>query len=183
MFTGNPLSRDNGGSNAVNAKVFVSHSHADEAAYSTLCVALDGAGVQRWDVSELLPGSPLSRDLRRAIGECDVCVFLATVRSLESPWCLAELGAFWGAGKPVFVYLVDPELTESDIPPQFRNNLWTRDATQLIRAIKETDVAGVHREPDGYRMTCGGMTARVILGRIEECVSESRRQFVRFAGE
>lgn len=80
-------------------QVFISHSGEDKAAYSSLCLALDNSGVSRWDVSKLSLGKPLAERLRAAIEECDLCIFLATARSLESRWCLAELGAFWGAGK------------------------------------------------------------------------------------
>jgi len=116
---------------------FISHSHEDQAAYSSLCPALDGARVPRWDVTQLFPGQPLAEQLRRAIEHCDVCIFLATRRSLQSTWCLAELGAFWGAGKRVIVYLADPEVKESELPPQLQGNLWTKDARQLVNAIKQ----------------------------------------------
>ena len=116
---------------------FISHSHEDQSAYSSLRLALDGSGVPRWDVSQLSPGHSLAEQLRCAIEHCDVCIFLATRRSLQSKWCLAELGAFWGAGKRVMVYLADPEVKEADLPPQFQGDLWTADAEQLVSAIKE----------------------------------------------
>jgi hypothetical protein len=115
---------------------FISHSHKDEAFYSTLCLALDGAGIPRWDVASLAPGSSLADQLRTAIGQCEVCIFLATRRSIESQWCLAELGAFWGAGKRVIVYLGDPEKTEKDMPPQFQGNLWASSARQLLDTVR-----------------------------------------------
>ena len=116
--------------------VFISHSHDDKAAYSTLCLALDGQNIPRWDVSEMSLGAPLADQLRKAIDECEACIFVATRRSLDSRWCLAELGAFWGAGKLVVIYVADPEVTEIDHPPQFQGNLWTTDARLLIKAIR-----------------------------------------------
>lgn len=152
----------------MTSQVFISYSHEDKALYSSLCLALDGSDVLRRDVSKLSLGKPLAEGLRAAIDECDVCVFLATARSLESRWCLAELGAFWGAGKKVIVYLADPAIDESSLPPQFRGNLWTANATELVEGIKETDTTGVRRIPNGHCVSLGRMTVKVILGRIEE---------------
>ncbi|MEM0895552.1 MAG: toll/interleukin-1 receptor domain-containing protein [Verrucomicrobiota bacterium] len=117
--------------------VFISHSHKDEAVYTPVCLALDGAGIPRWDVSEMSLGESLSDQLRSAIAECDQCVFIATRRSIESQWCLAELGAFWGADKTVIIYLADPDLEETVLPPQFRGNLTANDAYRLIDQIRE----------------------------------------------
>lgn len=97
-----------------------------------------------------------------------MCVFLATTHSLESRWCLAELGAFWGAGKKVIVYLADPAIDQSALPPQFQGNLWTADAEELIKGINETDASRVRNIPNGYCVSLGEMTINVILGRIED---------------
>ena len=116
--------------------VFISHSQIDQPSYSSLCLALDGANVARWDPTELSAGESLADQLRRAIVQCEVCIFLATAQSLDSRWCLAELGAFWGAGKKVIIYFADPKLNESEIPPQFHGTLWTKDAKQLLSSVK-----------------------------------------------
>jgi len=116
--------------------VFVSHNHEDIALYGALCLALDGQGIPRWDVSEMLLAKPLSEQLQTAIQECEACIFVVTRRSLESRWCLAELGAFWGAGKPVVLYVADPDVTELDHPRQFQGNLWTSDTNRVIEAIR-----------------------------------------------
>ncbi len=116
--------------------VFISHSHEDEGAYTALCLALDGQNVPRWDVSDMVPGSSLAEQLRNAINECAACILVATSRSLNSRWCLAEVGAFWGAGKPVILYKVDPEITEADHPPQFQGNLWTSDAGRVVERVR-----------------------------------------------
>ena len=121
--------------------VLISHSHRDEAVYSAVCMALDGAGISRWDVSEMSLGESLSDQLRAAIGDCEQCVFIATRRSIESQWCLAELGAFWGAGKTVILFLADPDLEETVLPPQFRGNLMANDAKRLVDTIKASQRA------------------------------------------
>lgn len=115
--------------------VFISHSHEDEASYSALCLALDGAKISRYNVAAIVPSLPLADQLRAVIDKCEVCIFVATRRSLLSRWCLAELGAFWGAGKRTIVYLCDPDLTEAEIPPQFQGNLRTTSARQLVDAV------------------------------------------------
>ena len=152
----------------MTSRVFISHSHEDGALYSSLCLALDGAGILRCDVSKLSLGKPLAEGLRAAIEDCDMCIFLATPRSLKSQWCLAEAGAFWGAGKKVIIYLADPAMDEFVLPPQFRGNLWTANASELVVAIRETDVAGVQSIPNGYSVRLGRMTINVIMGRIED---------------
>lgn len=116
--------------------VFISHSHEDNALYSTLCLALDGQDIEHYDVTELVPGVSLANQLRDAIHKCEICIFLATKRSIQSQWCLAELGAFWGAGKQTIVYLSDPDLAEADIPRQFEGNFHARNAHELKNAVK-----------------------------------------------
>jgi hypothetical protein len=116
--------------------VFVSHSQQDEAVYSNFCLALDGSAVKRWDPETMALGQPLADQLREAIRICDACVFLATKRSVDSKWCMAELGAFWGAGKQVMIFLADPEISEAQIPVQFQGNLWSRDARRVLEAVR-----------------------------------------------
>jgi hypothetical protein len=116
--------------------IFVSHSQQDEAAYTNFCLVLDGPGIPRWDPETMAVGQSLSNQLREAIRICDACVFLATKRSVASKWCMAELGAFWGAGKKVIIFLADQEIGEPDLPAQFKENLWTRDARKVLETIK-----------------------------------------------
>jgi TIR domain len=121
-------------------QAFISHDQEDSTLYSSLCLALTGANIPRWDPTSMIAGRSLAGQLKEAIQSCDVCVFLATRRSLESKWCAAEVGAFWGAGKTVVVFLADPTVKESDLPPQFQGYLWASDAGQLIDAITASTV-------------------------------------------
>ena len=125
--------------------IFVSHSQQDEAAYSNFCLILDGSGVKRWDYETMAVGQSLADQLGEAIRNCDACVFLATKRSVESKWCMAELGAFWGAGKRVIGFLNDPEISEAQLPVQFQGNLWTRHPRKVLDAIQALAAA----VPDG----------------------------------
>ena len=95
---------------------------------------LDHRGIERWDVDSMEPGAHVGEQLRTAINACDLCVFLATTTSLRAEWCYAELGAFWGQGKKVLIYLIDESLRDK-LPPQFQGYLWINDAERLIDAI------------------------------------------------
>jgi hypothetical protein len=106
--------------------------------YSALCLAFDGANLARWDPATMALGHSLADQLRKAITDCEVCVLIATRSSIESPWCLAEVGAFWGSGKTVIIYLADPDLTESVLPPQLKGNLMARNARDLIASSRST---------------------------------------------
>jgi hypothetical protein len=114
---------------------FISHKSDDIGIYSAVCLALAGAGIQCWDPSKMSRGESLAEQLRDAIRKCEVCVFIATRRSIDSPWCLAELGAFWGAGKRVLLYIGDSDLTDSMLPPQFKGDLRVNTAQELIEAV------------------------------------------------
>ncbi len=153
---------------AVKPAVFVSHSHKDEASYSSLCLALDSSGISRWDVSKLTLGRSLSDGLREAINECEICIFLATKRSIQSSWCLAELGAFWGAEKKVIIYQAEPDIEKSEIPPQFQGDLWTSDAKKLLNALDLTDRGPVKRTTSGFFANLGTTKVQVSFGKIEE---------------
>jgi hypothetical protein len=118
-------------------KLFISHKHDDSAVYSMVCMALDSVNMDRFDPLSMRAGESLDLQLKVAIQECDVCLFLATSRSIESKWCLAELGAFWGAGKTVIMFMVDPDLTDTSLPPQFKGSLKANTAKDLIRSIQD----------------------------------------------
>jgi hypothetical protein len=116
--------------------LFISHDQDDEAALSAFTTIADMAGIAWWNPKAMQAGLLLRDQLRAAIRECDVCLFLATRRSVGSSWCRAELGAFWGAGKRVISFLQDPELTDADLPPQLQGDLWTRDAKKVLEAVR-----------------------------------------------
>ena len=131
-------------------KVFISHAKKDLGIYSALCLALDNVeNVDRWK-ENLSPGNQLSDQLREAIWECHVCVFIVTRASIKSQWCLAELGAFWGASKKVFLFLGHSKLSDSDLPKQFRGSYSTNDANELIENLKmeaSKPCLNVHERP------------------------------------
>ena len=116
---------------------FISHSQKDGATFSVLCAGLKGQGVEVWDPDSMGAGGSLRDQLREAITNSDVCIFLATQRSVESAWCMAEVGAFWGADKHVIVYMADPAIDETQLPPQLKGDLWTNNFDRLVRDVKK----------------------------------------------
>jgi len=119
-------------------KVFLSHSFQDEAVYSTLRLALHAEGIRLWDRQEISAGESLSVQLQEAIRSCSTCVLIATRRSVESSWCNAELGAFWGSGKRVILFMVDPDLAESVLPPQFKGMVRANSVHELIKGLNRS---------------------------------------------
>ena len=68
----------------------------------------------------LTPTGSLADQLRGAISACRACVFVATRRSILSRWCMAEVGAFWGAAKKIFLFLGEPDLGDGELSVRVR---------------------------------------------------------------
>jgi hypothetical protein len=126
--------------------VYISYDFDDEGAYSLLCMALEGQNVSYWSPKTMKAGKSLKEQLRAGINACEVCIFLATPRSIESPWCAAEVGAFWGAGKRVILYKTDPTIDNAKIPPQLQEDLWTSDVKEVVRIVREDLTAANERK-------------------------------------
>lgn len=117
-------------------KVFISHAFEDAPQFDNLTWAFKSAGIEFWDPREVRAGTQLADQLRQAILGSSLCVFLATARSVKSAWCAAELGAFWGAGKKVLVYLADAALEESALPKQLQGHFYEQRLPNLLDHIK-----------------------------------------------
>jgi hypothetical protein len=124
---------------------FISYSQKDEAAFTTLCLALEGQKIDYWDPKTMRVGASLKEQIRESIKKCDACIFLATHNSIDSEWCLAEMGAFWGAGKTVIVFMADSSLSENEVPVQFKGDLWTRDTRKVLESVKAELTAATER--------------------------------------
>lgn len=94
-----------------------------------------------WDVQQMTPGKSLNEQIHEAVGLATHCVFLATKNSIESLWCLTEIGAFWGANKPVIVFLGDVDFSENQLPPQLQGTLHTNDAEKLVQTLLDNNIA------------------------------------------
>jgi hypothetical protein len=151
---------------------FISHSHEDDAAYRTLCLAMKGEEVPYWKPEAMEAGGSLTDQLREAINRCDVCIFLATRNSVESKWCLAEVGAFWGAGKRVIVFLAESGIDQGKIPPQFQSDLLTSHVEDVIRVarLRITDAEKKRRES----VTKPKLVSEMTIDELYELLSSLR---------
>ncbi|HJU53893.1 MAG TPA: toll/interleukin-1 receptor domain-containing protein [Pyrinomonadaceae bacterium] len=128
---------------------FISHSMRDGGIFSALRAGLMGQNIPTWDPASMASGVSLAAQLREAINGCEVCVFLATKNSIESNWCMAEVGAFWGAGKRVIVFVADPEVDETKFPPQLKGDLWTDNFAQVANDVKKIILAADEKQKQG----------------------------------
>ena len=116
---------------------FISHSAKDNPAVSSFRAGLIGQGIKVWDPESMEAGALRSDQVRNAINSSDVCVFLATEHSIKDEWCMAEVGAFWGAGKAIIVYKLKQELEDDLLPPQLQGQFWRDNFDLLVRDIKK----------------------------------------------
>ena len=114
--------------------VFISHSFKDKNLVQRVKDQLEKNGIDVWQLWNLQEGNPLAEELQLAILSCELCLFIATPNSIESPWCNAEVGAFWGAKKPIVVYL-ENSLEQNRLPPQVHGNLHVTDIADIVRAV------------------------------------------------
>jgi CheY-like chemotaxis protein len=152
---------------------FISHSFENKPEFENVTDALDLRGVAYWNPSEIQPGASLREQLRAAVERCDVCIFIATRKSIESSWCGAELGAFWGAGKPIIVYLAEASLNDDELPQIVQGDVWERRIAKIVDRAKEvvaqaTNSAGprsTHRDSPVSQLTVEQLE-KMILGAV-----------------
>ena len=116
--------------------VFISHSFENKAEFDNIADALETDGIQYWKPESLKAGASLAEQLRSAITEAEVCIFVATRHSVSSNWCGAEIGAFWGAGKPVVIYVAEASLDDAQMPKQFQGHLFERRISRVVTSVK-----------------------------------------------
>ena len=117
--------------------VFISHSFEDKSEFENVTDWLDQVNVPHWAPSEVKSGASLREQLRVAVNRCNVCIFVATHRSVKSSWCGAELGAFWGAEIPIMVYLADASLPKDALPPIVQGDVWERRLSHVAARAEE----------------------------------------------
>ncbi|MDQ3282159.1 MAG: TIR domain-containing protein [Acidobacteriota bacterium] len=150
-------------------KAFVSHDFDDKPQFDNVVDWLARDGVAYWDPREVTPGKSLRDQLREAVSRCSVCVFVATRRSVESSWCGAELGAFWGAGKPIIVYMAE-SLSEEELPPIVRGDVWERRISTISHRVKEL-VAQSSGGSVADPVSVGSMTSEQLAKLIQSAVA------------
>lgn len=117
--------------------VFISHSFENKPEFDNIADALEQKRIDYWKPGSLKAGASLSDQLRQSIVECELCVFVATRHSVQSSWCGAELGAFWGVGKPVVIYVAEASLSEDEMPKQFKGQLVERRIARVVDAVQD----------------------------------------------
>jgi hypothetical protein len=152
-------------------KTFISHSFDDDARFDDLCYSLSNRDVSFWNPTDLRGGASLREQLRKAIDTCDCCIFIATKNSLKSNWCSAELGAFWGAGKKVIVYVADDALTNEDLPEQFKGDIWFRKIRDVVNEAKETLAEmAENRQPLNGEKNSSPRVSEISVGALLELI-------------
>lgn len=116
---------------------FISHSFENKPEFENITDALDLRAVPYWNPAEIRPGSSLREQLRAAVERCELCIFIATRKSIESSWCGAELGAFWGTGKPIVVYVAEPSLADHELPQIVQGDVWERRIAKVADRARE----------------------------------------------
>lgn len=116
---------------------FISHSFENKPEFENITDALALRDVPFWNPAEIKPGASLREQLRAAVERCHLCIFIATRKSIESSWCGAELGAFWGAGKPIIVYVAEPSLADDELPQIVQGDVWERRIAKIADRAKE----------------------------------------------
>lgn len=117
--------------------VFISHSFQDKPIFENVIDALELASVPFWNPTDIKLGKSLRDGLRDAVNRCSLCIFVATHQSVRSSWCSAELGAFWGAKRPIIVFRADSSLTEDQLPEIVRGDVWEQNIRKIALSAKE----------------------------------------------
>src|SRR5262245_25972730 len=155
--------------------VFISHSFENKAEFDNLADALEQQGIEYWKPESMRAGALLSEQLRQSITAAEVCVFVATRHSVASSWCGAELGAFWGAGKPVIVYVAEASLSEDELPKQFRGHLIERRIARVVKAVQaHLTEAEATTTPRDSSPTLASVTAEELKLLIADVVTRSQ---------
>ena len=156
--------------------VFISHSFEDKPEFDNIADALEQKGIEYWKPESLRAGALLSEQLRQSILEADVCVFVATRHSVQSSWCGAELGAFWGAGKPVLIYIAEASLPEGELPKQFKGHLTERRISRVVESVQQYLAEPATKEERAAEQVplVSAMTAEELKLLIAEVVSRTQ---------
>src|SRR5215469_36576 len=76
-------------------RVFVSHSHADNATAHPLVQALRDAGYEVWYDESNMEAGNLADTIERELRDADVCVVVLSPEAVASPWVKSEWYAAW----------------------------------------------------------------------------------------
>jgi hypothetical protein len=124
--------------------LFLSYSRHDMAVAVGLRDRLEAAGFSSvfHDVDPkagIAAGADWEQTLWYELRRCSAVVFLSSLHSAASPWCLAELAVARSAGKPVF-----PVILDGDVPSLLRDTQAVSLSDGLPTAVQRL-TSGLHR--------------------------------------
>ena len=113
------------------ARIFISHSHSDEAiAYELVDFLLEALGLNSREIlctsnpdqGLSYSSSSITEQLKEALKNSEALIILITSDSLHSAWIPFEAGSFWTTDKPI-IPILGPGLTQNDLPGPLKNFL------------------------------------------------------------
>ena len=146
---------------------FISHSFENKPEFENVTDALELRGVAYWNPADIRSGASLREQLRAAVEKCSLCIFIASRKSIDSSWCGAELGAFWGARKPIVVYLAEASLTDDELPQIVQGDVWERRISKIADRAKE--IEGLPPESD-VSATRDASIAQLTVEQLEKMI-------------
>jgi len=140
-----------------------------------------------WD--QIVAGQPIAGRIQDGVSNSVCCIFLLNSHSVNSTWCMAEVGAFWGAGKPVIIYPIDPPCD----PPRFLDGIRRANTAEEVVAACRMIIRDTRPPPPlppAFSKTLqeGGLVNafRIPVGdpdrerRVAELVQEERQRSNKF---
>lgn len=115
--------------------IFISYPSENEDVASLLKARLRQRGIRTaWiDLDQIAAGQPIAERIQEGVGRSACCIFLLNSHSVSSTWCMAEVGAFWGAGKPVIIYPIEPHC---EAPPFLAGLRRANSLEEILRACR-----------------------------------------------
>ena len=113
------------------ARIFISHSHSDEAiAYQLVNFLLASLRLKEIDILATsnpdqgltYSSSSITDQLKNQLKNSEALIVLITVDSLHSAWIPFEAGSFWTTDKPI-IPILGPSLTQNDLPGPLKSFL------------------------------------------------------------
>ena len=112
-------------------RIFISHSHSDEAiAFKLVNFLLAALGLKEKEI--LCTSNPdqgleysftgITDQLKNQLKKSEALIILITSGSLDSAWIPFEAGSFWTTDKPI-IPILGPGLTQNDLPGPLKNLL------------------------------------------------------------
>jgi hypothetical protein len=117
-------------------KVFLSYPSESKNIAELLKFYLKAEGIEPtwYDRDEIIASQNIQEQIKKGIKESACCVFLLNDYSVKSTWCMAEVGAFWGADKPIIVYPIEPRC---NIPDYLSNLRRAEKNEEVLKSCKE----------------------------------------------